>query len=218
MRKSLCFILAFGAFPESLLAQGAITVGGGLNSSSTSNNALFQPSSPPAPPGYNPEPSNRNGYNLGIGYERTMLRWLSLAAELNLETRGESARITHTTNPTAPVIDVELRLLYLQVPLLATLKYTTGPFSFGVFGGPSVSRMISGERERRVNGTAQPVEKAEVNRTDLGVEAGALGEWKFGGGTIFLRPGYYWGLLDFSEDHSAKHRVGKIRLGHKFFL
>jgi hypothetical protein len=146
-----------------------------------------------------------------------MLHWLSLATELNLEARGENAHITHP-NPSVPVIDVELRLLYLQVPLLATARYSTDPFAFGIFGGPSVSRMVQGERERRVNGTHQPVEKADVNRTDLGFEVGALGEWKFGRSAIFLRPGYYWGLLDFSNDHSAKHRVGKVRLGYKFFL
>jgi hypothetical protein len=78
--------------------------------------------------------------------------------------------------------------------------------------------MIKGERERRVNGNPQPVEKADVNRTDLGVEAGASAEWKFGRGAIFLRPGYYWGLIDFSNDHTATHRVGRIRLGYKFFL
>jgi hypothetical protein len=69
-----------------------------------------------------------------------------------------------------------------------------------------------------VNGSPQPVDKGNPNRTDFGLEAGGTVEYAIGPGSIFLRPGYYWGLLDFSEDYSAKHRVGKLRIGYKHSL
>ena len=217
MRTSLCLILAMGVFPGILQARSALTIGGGLNVSSTSNDGLFQPASPPNPPGYTPHPSPRDGYNVGIGYERDALDWLTLGAELNLETRGEDATVTHP-NPSYPTVEVELNMLYLQVPILATVKHAFGPLSVGVYGGPSVSELISGERKTWRNGVPQPTVKPDVNHTDLGLETGADFGWTFGKAALFLRPGYYWGLLDFSEDHTAKHRVGKIRLGYKFFL
>jgi hypothetical protein len=219
MKHALCVLLSLAALPEAPAAAGALTVGAGLNSSSTSNPDLFTPPSPPNPAGYVPDPSPRTGWNFGIGYERDVLPWLSLGVQLDLETRGEDALITHPSpNPAPPDVEVELRMLYLHLPMLATVKHSFGSLTLGAFAGPAICRMVQGERERRVNGVEQPVQEEEANRTDFGIEAGCTIEYAIGPGAVFVRPGYYWGLLDFPEDHEAKHRVGKVRLGYKFFL
>ena len=203
--------------PAVSFAAGALTFGAGVNFSSTNDKELFQPASPPAPPGYVPDPEPRIGYNVGVGYERDALRWLAFATELNLETRGEKATITHP-NPAAPVIEGELRMLYLEAPFFTFLKFRRGPATLGAFGGPVIGTPISGEKAKRVDGVEQPTEKANVRKVDFGVEAGGTAEYKIGRGAIFLRPAYYWGLVEFSRDHPAEHRVGKVRLGYKFFL
>jgi hypothetical protein len=216
MRRLLsCFLIPL--LPALSHAAGALTVGAGVNYSSTNDKALFQPASPPAPPGYVPDPEARPGYNVGIGYERDALRGLGFAAGLGLETRGENATITHP-NPAAPVIEGELRMLYLQLPVLALVRFPAGRFRLGGYGGPSAGVLLSGKKERRVDGVTQPTEKANVRKLDFGIEAGGTVECELGRGAIFARPGYYWGLVEFSRDHSAEHRAARLTLGYMYPL
>ena len=196
---------------------GSVTLAAGPLVSATNNDKLFQPPSPPNPPGYVPDPAARLGYALTIGYEREVLTWLAWSAGLGLETRGENATLNHP-NPSVPVVEIALKLSYLQAPVHVIVRREFGPVTLGLFGGATVGRVVQAERTRKVDGVAQPVVKAEINKTDLGIEAGATAEMKAGPGALFVRPGYHWGLLDFSREHSAKHRAGRILAGYAYRL
>jgi opacity protein-like surface antigen len=138
---------------------------------------------------------------------------IGLQAELLSVTKG--ADISST-----PAFD--LRLEYIEVPLLLHLPLTIGVnFSPYVFGGPSVGFEI--RCRTTVAGVTADCGDADAfarNSTDFGLTAGGGFAFAMGPGALLLEGRYTWGLSDISraEDVTIRNRSGAVMAGYEIPL
>jgi hypothetical protein len=203
-----CLLVALGV-PGPARAAGAYTVGGGPNLSFVDREEA---------PGETF--SVRFGFNAGVGYERPFSRYFSLIPEANLETRGVvseaySAGLGADTKTT-------LKLLYLQVPVLAVAKLPLGPAALNAYIGPSLGLRLSSEAELRGAGQTTTRDLDDETRLfNFGIEWGIGVEFPARRGRVFIRPGYYIGQTEvYEEGEGPEMKFVDIRLkmGYRFPL
>jgi hypothetical protein len=201
MNKKFFGLIFSACLPGLSLAANGITLGGGPNLSFTDLEE-----------GAGQTNSVRYGFNAGIGYETDISRFLSIAAEANIETRGMKSDGLSSIGEA----ETTLKLLYLQVPVLAVAKFPLGTAALGIYGGPSIGLNLSSDLEVRNSsgqgGTADL--KDDTKLFNFGIEAGLDMEFAAAGGRVFIRPGYYLGMTEvYREDGGGpKHKLVDVRL------
>lgn len=202
--KRYARLFLFACLSSSAFAANGITLGGGLNLSSNDKE-----------PSGSVEKSSRLGYNLGVGYEKETSPGWFLVPEINLESRGVVAKSYDED------LGVEakgtLKMTYLQMPLFIMKKYPAGNAHLTFFGGPSLGINLTSEVELDVDGDKVTYDtKDGTEGLDIGVEFGAGFDFPSTSGSVFVRPSYYLGLLDYGENGDAKHRNFKLKVGYRF--
>jgi hypothetical protein len=202
--KLVFTLFATVAFPCLSLAEDGLVVGGGFNSSFTSQD------------GGGAEISNRPGFNLGVGYEFELAPSFVLLPELSLETRGE---VYHLDASPFGAMDLRVKLLYLQVPVFLMFKAPVAVMTFNGFAGPALGILLSAKREVEAGGEVETTDmKDETESFDFGIEAGLGVEMPAGPGSVFVRPSYYLGLVKLADpegDSDVFLRNIKLKAGFK---
>jgi hypothetical protein len=211
---------ALTLFSACSFAAPALHIGGGVNlSSTTAKDSLSASKSP------------RRGFNVALGFEQNLSEYLSLISGVSVETRGEKTESTSNlgsdTLPIPRVFESEINFLYLQIPLLVQYNIPFGPGKFNVFAGPELGIMLQSE-VRSVDNTTIPgvgtitttdtMDLAlKMRTTDGGISAGFGYEIALGQSSVFCRPSYYYGLVDYYRNGPKGILTNiKILLGYKF--
>lgn len=189
----------------------------------------------------------KRGVNVGLFFEQTFVERFSLITGLSFESRGEteSKVIPWQRGPDEVAtdnIDTEVRMLYLNIPILAQYNQPAGKIvRLNVFAGPMPGIQLNAKaysdiRTTIVDTVQHTTTKEETRDTtdfssystmmDFGILAGIGAEITVGPGAFFIRSAYYRGLCEFTnkglpkEDifapRGGKHRNISIRLGYKF--
>jgi hypothetical protein len=208
-RNALLLLMAL-CLPALLSAADGLLLGGGVNFSSTDEDW----------DGVDAEPVPHTGFNVGIAFEKQLATWIYLAPGISLETRGERREGEFLDEP----LEWELRLLYLQMPLLYIVKVPVGRGSIQVFAGPALGINLVAERMLKIgepdsSGGSDGTDdiKDLMAATDIGVEFGVGVEVPVGGGSLFFRPAYYLGVSEVLET-GEKLRNLKLQIGYRIPL
>jgi hypothetical protein len=207
-------------FSTCSFAAPALLLGGGGNlSSTTATDSLSASKSP------------RKGFNVSFGFEQYFSKHLSLISGLSVETRGEiTESTTNLGTDSIPIIDIiesDIHFLYLQIPLLVQYNIPLGPGIINVFAGPELGIVLQGEIRSVDNTTIPGVGTittpdtmniaSEMKTADGGISAGFGYEIAFGQHSVFCRPSYYYGLIDYFENGPKGTLTNiKLQLGYKF--
>lgn len=231
--KNIFTCISLLLFTAALTAEPFMMLGGGANFSYTTGSDTVGQSS-----------SFKPGFNFSLGFEQSFSDYFSLLTGVSFETRGEKENSTtvlasDTLGPIATqTTDTKIDLLYLQIPVLAQLNIPVGSVvRFNFFAGPEMGIFLFGEAKNtrevylhRTNIFQYPKPDTvniskEINPIDFGINAGIGFELIFDNWGIFLRPGYYLGLLNYLDKKKAeekginpesKHQNIYIKLGMKF--
>lgn len=200
----------------------SIYVGGGFNlSSTTAIDSLSATKSP------------RQGFNIAIGFEQSMTNNISLISGFSMETRGEETKSTtdigDTTGAVIQVIESNINLFYLQIPLFVQYNIPMGPGKINLFAGPEMGIMLVGKLQSVDNTSIPSTEVAlpavydtsdlatKMKVADGGLSIGIGYEVTLGRSAFFFRPSYYYGLVDyFSEGPKGTLSNIKALVGYKF--
>jgi hypothetical protein len=139
------------------------------------------------------------------GHIRYRFGPISLQPELLVLTKGATA--------SAAPEDEQLRLEYLELPLLVVLPVQVGRLEPVVFAGPAIMlesrcRWVVREGGLRSNLGCDPPRDQLFRRTqfDYGVAAGGGASYPVGGGRILVEARHTWGLRDIHRDAGPEIR------------
>lgn len=155
------------------------------------------------------------------GGVRFRLGFLTLQPELFVVTKGAEASAT-----SIPQIDEEqLRLEYIEVPVLVVLPARFGDIEVNAFGGPTLmleSRcryIVRDQQGLRTNfpceGLGEPVFRR--NTFDFGATAGAGISHRIGAGRLGIEARHTWGIRDVNSDAAfgdIRNRTMMLLLGY----
>ena len=206
-------LLTFAAIAT---AQPSLMIGGGGNYTIITDNDTGVESSLPRP-----------GMNFKLGFENRFSPYFSFITGLALESRGE---IDKNTNAAMLTIEENYKAFMVQLPLAAQLNIPVGNIlCLNVFGGPEFGIALSAEKKSYMNNDPDPIDTVdfseELRMFDFGFNVGIgieINTGKFG--AIFIRPGVYFGLLDYLDEKTAKkngidptgkHQSLYVTLGYK---
>jgi hypothetical protein len=200
----------------------SLYVGGGLNiSSTTATDSLSATKSP------------RKGFNVTFGFEQSLTKYISLISGFSVETRGEKTKSTtdigDATGSIISVIESDINLLYLQIPVFAQCNLPLGPGKINLFAGPEMGILLVGKLQSVDNTTIPSTGIAlpavydtldlakKMKLADGGISFGIGYEITVGKSAFFLRPSYYLGLTDyFADGPKGGLRNIKLLAGYKF--
>jgi hypothetical protein len=137
--------------------------------------------------------------------------------------QAELLSVTKGADITAGTPDFDLRLEYIEVPLLLHLPLMMGAnFSPYLIGGPSIGFEIRC-RTTIAGGVTADCGDADAfarNSTDFGVTAGGGFAFAMGPGALLLEGRYTWGLSDISraDDITIRNRSGAVMAGYEIPL
>lgn len=213
-------IMALVSVP--VFSSPSIYVGGGFNlSSTTAVDSLSATKSP------------HKGFNAAIGFEQSMTSNISLISGFSMETRGEKTTSTtdigDSTGAVIQMIESNINLLYLQIPLFVQYNIHLGPGKINLFAGPEMGIMLMGKLQSVDNtsipstGVALPPVydtsdlATKMKVADGGISIGIGYEVAFGRSAFFFRPSYYYGLVDYLSV-GPKGTLSNIKalVGYKF--
>lgn len=207
MKKVLRSLLLASCLLPAAIQAGGLTLGGGLNASSTDGDAQGV------------EYSHRIGFNIGIGYEAEMTPRFSYLPEINLETRGD---VGEANDPLFGAIKGRMELLYLQIPVFMMYSAPVRKATLNLFAGPSLGVLLSGRMKFERNGATETLDiKDDMEALDFGVEGGAGVEVPGGPGAFFFRPSYYLGLMPHEDAQGYEkfsNRNIKLKAGYTLNL
>jgi hypothetical protein len=158
--------------------------------------------------------SSRSGLVVGLAYDASVNELFSLQPELLYIQKGDHRE--------APGVEVNTRINYLEVPLLAKVKLGFDALKLYAVAGPSVGVGLNGETEARslwMSGASDVEfgnEEGELKRVDIGLQAGGGIGYQVGKGTLLLDLRYGAGLsnLDNVEDWKFKNRAFTLSVGY----
>lgn len=200
--KTLVRAVLFCASLPLLATADNLLMGGGLNFSTTDAS------------GDGIDHRARTGFNVGLGYEKQLSPTFFYVPGINIETRGETMEGQTFFGRT----EATLKMLYLQIPVMAMVKVPMPPGSVQFFAGPSLGFNLASKAELSIDGDSETQDlKDQTNGVDFGLEFGMGLEIPFREGTFFIRPAYYIGLSE-ALDSGEKLRNFKIQIGLGFPL
>lgn len=155
---------------------------------------------------------------VGGGFIRFGTGRFSLQGELLSVTKGADF-VGETSDD-----DAELRLEYIEIPVMLHVPLTYGTFSPYVLAGPTVSLESGCDfTDGTVSGDCDDADLFGRKKTDFGVTAGGGVEFAMGPGAILVEGRYTWGLSnindsDIADAPSVKNRAAYLMAGYTIWL
>ena len=146
------------------------------------------------------------GMRAGIGYK------VPLSPNFNLETGAFYAKKGSKLSDTN--FEDQIKLSYIDIPLLAKYTFTESPFS--IYGGLQPSVLLSGKQKLDFNGTSTTVDLKEyLNKLDLAASLGIGYDFENGFGIDLA---YDLGLKNMYKDNYGGYELKNrtIRLGVRY--
>jgi hypothetical protein len=137
--------------------------------------------------------------------------------------QAELLSVTKGADITGGTPDFDLRLEYIEVPLLLHVPLMMGStFSPYVYGGPSVAFEIRCRTTIAGGATADcgDADAFARNSTDFGLTAGGGLAFAMGPGALLLEGRYTWGLSDINtaDNVTIRNRSGAVMAGYEIPL
>ncbi|HEX3019777.1 MAG TPA: porin family protein [Chitinispirillaceae bacterium] len=185
----------------------------------------------------------RLGLGFKVGFEQNFFKHFSLITGIGFDSRGEENILSKNLTADIRQENTEkIKILSLQIPVLAQLNFPISIFRLSLFGGPELGFLVKYRKTTdklvfvpEANGQPARVDTLgsdtinfarDVRMIDLGINAGLGFEINTGNvGAVFIRPSVYIGLLDILESNfddeantnlNGKHQVASIAIGYKF--
>jgi len=120
-------------------------------------------------------------------------------------------------------VDLSIKYFYLQIPLLAKLKFGSGPAVFNVFAGPHVGFglgdiIIQTEVMGEKNSGTQSWDDTGYKRFDFGVTGGVGVSFAVGRGNLGIDLRYQLGLSNLSDDGDGKSSNRNLQAGLSYLI
>ncbi len=181
----------------------ALRIGGGLNLSSTSQEA--------------PKGKSKSmglGTNGGVDFVYGVTNEFAAVSGLSFETRGEKIIDDKTDEETS------FKISYLNIPFFLQFNSFIGPGVLNLLAGPEAGFLIFADRD---DGKVSRDAKDKFKVFDLGLTIGIGYTIPIGLGGIMIQPSYDFGLLQIQNDfvlasESAQNRNIKIKIAWVYNL
>lgn len=212
MRKTVVLVIALLGFAsQSVFAQLSIGVKGGANWANFYTTEVLGD--------ITPDLKNIDEFHFGVVGELGITKHFAVQSEVNFIKKGVKIKEgfnANVFNVAVPLgVTSEARFSYVEVPLLAKVKFGNGPLQAYAIAGPTFGYATSGKLDNTANvlvelnvGTVNlDLNQINYERFEVGAAAGLGGTLKLGGVQIFADARYQVGFTELYDIPVVEEKV-----------
>jgi len=226
MRKAVVLIVAVMSFCQISLAQLSVGVKGGVNFANVyTTEALGN---------LTPDFKYIDEFHFGVVGELGLTNHFALQSELNLIKKGlqfDEDFNADVFNMNLPLgVTTEARFTYIEVPVLAKLKFGEGPLQAYAIAGPTFGYTVSGRLDNKGKALLEidlgsvdiDLDQINYERFEVGAQAGLGAVLKLGGTQLFADARYGLGFTELYDipvfEEKVKNKGISLSAGIMFNL